>query len=264
MTPAVQAATRGWAVFPLRPGDKRPAVDNWERRACADPAAVAAYWPARSGGHGIACGPSRLVVIDLDVPKDGKDLPEAWKLPGIVSGADVLAWICEAAGMDWPSTYTVFTPSGGMHLYFTAPDGSAFRNTASAIGPMIDTRAAGGYVVGGGSVTSAGEYVVTDDQPARALPNWIARLLEPPPEHENTRRPYVPRQDGPRSVAGLLRTVAEAREGNRNNALFWAACHLAKESPGDLGQLAEAAAAIGLDGREIRQTIASARKRVAA
>ena len=63
---AVEAARRGWAVFPCRPGDKRPAVPDWEHRACSDPERVGRYWPSGQHNIGIACGPSRLVVVDLD------------------------------------------------------------------------------------------------------------------------------------------------------------------------------------------------------
>ena len=68
---AVEAAGRGCAVFPCRPGDKRPAVPDWERRACADPELVARYWPSVRHNVGIARGPSGLTVVDLD-PPDGR------------------------------------------------------------------------------------------------------------------------------------------------------------------------------------------------
>jgi hypothetical protein len=34
---ALDHAACGWSVFPLRPGDKRPAVRDWETRATTDP-----------------------------------------------------------------------------------------------------------------------------------------------------------------------------------------------------------------------------------
>ena len=73
---AMEAAQRGWAVFPCRPGDKRPAVADWEGRACSDPDRVGRYWPSDHHNVGIACGPSRLVVIDLDTHSP---LPEDWR-----------------------------------------------------------------------------------------------------------------------------------------------------------------------------------------
>ena len=152
---AVEAARRGWAVFPCRPSDKRPAVPDWERRACADPERVGRYWPSDHHNIGIACGPSRLVVIDLDTHSP---LPDDWRLPGIHDGRDVLALLAEWAGQPWPVTYTVTTPTGGLHLYYAAPDGPGIRNSAGKIGPLIDVRGGGGYVLAAGSVLDERAY----------------------------------------------------------------------------------------------------------
>ena len=74
-----------------------------------------------------------------------------WRnLPGVRDGRDVLAQLAEWAGKPWPSTYMVATANGGWHLYFTAPEGSGIRNSASLLGPQVDVRAAGGYVVAAG------------------------------------------------------------------------------------------------------------------
>src|ERR1019366_168943 len=146
---AAAMAGRGWHVFPCLPGDKRPAVDKWEQRACADPGRVTRFWPGPRHNVGIACGPSGLVVIDLDTHGT---LPEDWRMPGIIDGRDVLAQLCEWAGQPWPSTYMVATPTGGWHLYFRAPAGSGIRNSAGKLAPAIDIRAGGGFAVGAGSV----------------------------------------------------------------------------------------------------------------
>jgi Bifunctional DNA primase/polymerase, N-terminal len=257
----VAAARRGWAVFPCLPGDKRPAVDRWEQRASADPAHVAEAWRTRFPEHnvGVACGPSRLVVLDLDCHAD---LPDDWRLPGVVDGRDVLALLCEWAGQPWPSTYWVATPSGGWHLYFRAPDGAGIRNSASLIGPQIDVRGAGGYVVGAGSAVDGKPYEVLDDRPPVPLPQWIARML--------TRQPATPRPSGPRDgrpvtpgrLGGLVRTVETAQPGQRNDALYWAACRAAELDGADpaavTGALLDAALAAGLTDREARRTITSA------
>lgn len=254
VNPAVLAAERGWAVFPCRPGDKRPAVQDWENRACADPARVARYWPSPRHNYGIACGPSGLVVIDLDVKGD---LPSEWQLPGINDGRDVFYQVCEWAGMDWPATWTVFTPSAGIHLYFRAPDG--FRNKAgnTPLGPMIDIRAQGGYVVGPGSVTGDGEYVLTDDQDPVPLPPWIARLLAPPETtgRQQQRAPAIS-GDASRRLAGLVATTEASKAGGRTNALVWSAFVLrdmiaagdAAEADAEL--LVQAAVRAGINGGE--------------
>jgi hypothetical protein len=224
-------------------------------------ATVARHWPSPRHNIGIACGPSRLVVLDLDAHGE---LPEDWKeLHGVGDGRDVLAQICEWAGMPWPATYTVATPSCGWHLYFAAPDEAEIRNSASLIGPQVDVRAAGGYVVGPGSVVGGREYVVIDDREPEPLPAWIARLLAPRTE-QAAERPERRGTPGGR-LAGLLRAVERARPGTRNETLFWAASRAAEMiAEGSLttddasGQLAAAAGAVGLPEAEALRTIASA------
>ena len=121
---------------------------------------------------GIATGPSRLVVIDLDLPKGGKVAP---------SGAANFRALCERAGQTVPRTYTVRTASGGWHLYFAAPPGARLGNTAGTLAPLVDTRAGGGYVVAPGSTTPGGWYSIARDAPVAPLPTWLLRLLQPAP-----------------------------------------------------------------------------------
>ena len=168
-------AARDWHVFPLRPGDKRPAFPDhkaedctgtdprcrsghqgWEPRATTDPGRIGRAWARTPYNIGIACGPSGLLVIDLDKPKPGEVPPPQWALPGVTDGADVLAALCERHGQPFPcETFIVRTRRGGLHLYFTAPPGVRLGNTAGdserGLGWLIDTRGHGGYVVAPGS-----------------------------------------------------------------------------------------------------------------
>ena len=88
---ALAYARRSWHVFPLVPGEKRPAITRWEDRATLDPTRIGRCWHRRTSagpfGVGIACGPSRLVVVDLDQPKPNTVLPDGWRVPGVVDGA---------------------------------------------------------------------------------------------------------------------------------------------------------------------------------
>jgi hypothetical protein len=254
---AVMLARRGWHVFPCRPNEKPPAVDHWEQRSCADPDTVRRYWPSARHNIGIACGPSRLVVLDLDVHGE---MPDEWrKLFGIHDGKDVLAALCEWAGQPWPTTYWVASPSQGWHLYYRAPEGYEIRNSASLLGPMIDVRARGGYVVGAGSAVDCKPYEVLDGQDPEPLPEWICRLLT---------RARDPRTGEPRPgavsarVAGLVRKVESAREGSRNDTLYWAACRAAELDGADrdaaIAALLEAAGHVGLSAREAWRSVQSA------
>ncbi|MFI5067996.1 MAG: bifunctional DNA primase/polymerase [Streptosporangiales bacterium] len=278
---AVAAARRGWAVFPCLPRDKRPAVDRWEERACADPERVAQFWPSDHHNVGVACGPSGLAVIDLDTHGV---LPEDWREPGIVDGCDVLAQICEWAGQPWPWTCTGATPMGGWHLVFRAPAGSTIRNSASKIGPLIDVRAAGGYICAVGSVLDeraypknpaaaavvrgGKAYEFIDDCAPEPLPRWLA-MLAGPSQHDGRPAGSARREGAPADTRfrGLVATVRAGQPGDRNGRLHWAACRAAEMiTEGRLDQqaaedaLVGAALDAGLRGgeREARRTFASA------
>ena len=277
---AVEAARRGWAVFPCRPSDKRPAVPDWERRACADPERVGRYWPSDHHNIGIACGPSRLVVIDLDTHSP---LPDDWRLPGIHDGRDVLALLAEWAGQPWPVTYTVTTPTGGLHLYYAAPDGPGIRNSAGKIGPLIDVRGGGGYVLAAGSVlderaypgnpvcrelvTGGRGYELADGSDPEPFPAWLAALAkDTEPAARSGGRACARPASGAR-LRGLLDTVRGGKAGDRNGPLYWAsrrAAEMVAAREIDRGtaeeSLVAAALEAGLRGgeREARRTFASA------
>jgi Bifunctional DNA primase/polymerase, N-terminal len=118
--------------------------------------------------------------VDLDVPGGGHRTR--------VRGADSLTAACAAHGQPWPDTFTVATPSGGQHLYFTAPPDVVIGSTSGGTTPLgegVDTRGPGrggrgGYVVGPGSVIDGRRYEVTRDAPLAKLPAWITYLLATP------------------------------------------------------------------------------------
>jgi bifunctional DNA primase/polymerase-like protein len=205
---ALAAAERGWHVFPLRPGAKVPALHGydrclrtgacqtrhvgWEQRATTDSDRIRSAWSAGPFNIGLACGPSGLVVIDLDTAKPD-DQPPEWVAdsPGVRDGQDVLAVLAEQLGEQLPAdTYTVATRSGGIHLYFTAPGGVRLGNTAGergrGLGWKIDTRAHGGQVVAAGSIVGGRAYRVLDGRDPAPLPDWLADRLAPAPLPEQT------------------------------------------------------------------------------
>ncbi|MCF1598649.1 bifunctional DNA primase/polymerase [Streptomyces muensis] len=231
MRAALDAAERGWHVFPLRPGTKRPALHGeatcprtgpcasghrkWEQRATTDPDRIRATWSRAPYNVGIATGPSGLVVVDLDMPKDKgtSDAP---------SGAATFKTLCERAGHAIPATYRTRTASGGTHLSFTAPTVVQLGNTAGTVAPLVDTRAWGGYVVAAGSITPAGCYEAVDGRAAAPLPRWLLRLLRPAPTLPAAPL-RLPAVDGSRAALAALEAecavVASAPAQQRNNTL---------------------------------------------
>ncbi|MFB6984106.1 bifunctional DNA primase/polymerase [Streptomyces scopuliridis] len=190
---ALDAAERGWAVFPLRPGDKRPALHGetacpgvgdcaaghrkWEDRATTDPDRIRRAWSVRPFNIGIATGPSGLIVVDLDMPKPKNKSNSSADTP---SGVTTFKALYERTGQAVPSTLRARTASGGHHLYFAVPPGVRLANTAGRLGPLIDTRAWGGYVVGAGSIVHGAAYAIADPAPVAQAPDWLLNALKPP------------------------------------------------------------------------------------
>jgi hypothetical protein len=263
---ALALAARGWHVFPCVPGGKKPALrGNWQDHATANPDRVRAWWARAAYNIGVSCGPSGLVVIDLDTPRTGRpgDSPTA------ESGTDALAALCGQHGQPYPlPTYAVDTPSGGCHLYYAAPSGR-IRNSAGRLGPLIDVRASGGYVIGTGSRIGGRAYTARDERTPVPLPAWITDLLrsnrsaaagQPATVHRGAHASAY-------AMAALreeTRLVAMARPGTRNHTLNRAAFSLGQLVAAGLlpplavtTALASAAEHAGLPAQEARRTIHS-------
>jgi Bifunctional DNA primase/polymerase, N-terminal len=275
LTVALAAAARGWHVFPLRPDDKRPAVTNWENRATVDLDRVRRCWTAGPYGVGIACGPSHLLVVDLDRSKPGQTPPPEWVAEGVTNGADVFTVLCDRAGQPFPGdTYTVTTGRGGTHLYFRHPvDGPPLRNTAgmqgNGLGWLVDTRAHGGYVVAAGSIVAGRAYTVLHDTDPNTTPAWLAGRLRPaplPPQRLVALELPADRRGAYLRAAmdAEIRRVTEAPEGQRNRCLYIAAVALGQLAaggalPADDARtwLEQAASVAGLTALEARRTVTS-------
>ena len=210
---ALAAADRGWPVFPLIPGGKRPAIGGWPQQATVDADVLAVWWRAVPYNVAIACEPAGLLVLDLDRPR------------GHSSFTDL------AAGTEPVPTFTVATPSGGQHRYYTVQPGAPAPSTVARLGSGIDTRGAGGYVVGPGSVRSIDRrwryYRIIDPTPPAALPDGIASRLRPPAPAPVpwSRRPQHSRY-GHAAVTGECGLIRAAHPGTRNAVLFQAAVRL--------------------------------------
>lgn len=268
MRHALSSAARGMKVFPLQPGSKVPAVPrDWEGCATSSVEQIERWWVQAPYNVAIATGPSRLLVVDLDAPKESArdDAPH---------GRQVLSDLARGLGEEVPrDTLTVATAGGGLHLYLRAPDNTWLTNTAGRLGPRIDTRAGGGYVVAPGSVVAGRRYrMVCASAPAPA-PSWLVSRLMAAVAPRAAMPPV--RQHGSylqAAVAGEVRNVAEAPVSRRNHTLFVAAARLGRFvssgllSTEDVRSALVAAADrhVGVDGftsHEARRTVDSGLRR---
>jgi hypothetical protein len=240
--------------------------DNWQQLATTDPARIFRWWRRMPFNIGISCGPSGLVVIDLDVAMNDHGSEEC-----LASGAHSLAQLCERHGQPYPGgTFTVSTPSGGTHLYFKATSSRPVRNSASRLSPHVDIRSAGGYVVGPGSHIGGSAYKVADAACPAPLPDWIASLIDDRPARAAAARRLPAmgiRQAAPYALAALREEttlVATACPGTRNDTLNRAAFSLGQLVAANLlpaakvvTVLADAAERCGLSRDEAHRTIRS-------
>lgn len=192
---ALSATKAGWYVFPIRKGSKKPPlVPHWREDSSKDPAQVMRWSEAFPDCNwGLDCGRSRLLVLDLD----GEE--------GMRSFAQL-----EVEYGTFEPTFTVATPSGGMHYYFRGVG----RTTARKVAPGMDTRGEGGYVVFPGSMFNGRGYrIVTNDRPAK-LPEWLGRLLEKSAPVDAMERPEaIPVMLDAPSHVERARSYLESRDG---------------------------------------------------
>jgi hypothetical protein len=137
-------AKRGLCIYPA--DGKHPLIRGWnDGAATSDPERAAAYFTEfPDAALGIACGPSGIVVIDVD-PRNGGD--KSW-----------LA-LCGDLGLEtFDHAPVALTPSGGQHVYFKAPTGTTLRSGAHMLGPGIDVIGAKGGVIAPPSVRAGAPY----------------------------------------------------------------------------------------------------------
>jgi bifunctional DNA primase/polymerase-like protein len=244
---ALNYADDGFHLFPL--DGKVPRVRGGLHAATTDHDQIRAWWAQWPGANiGVATGRiSDLAVLDLD-------------------GVEGELALTELQG-DIPPTRLALT-GNGCHLWFRMPP-FELRNSAGRIGPHIDVRADGGYVVAPPSIHPNGEpywFVEVEPTPLAPWPEWLCR-----PERQSpfsSRLENVPLTSD-RYAAAALRAevdeVARAAPGTRNDRLNSAAYSLARfVAQGTLRGRAVADALIaaalrsGLTEQEAERTVASA------
>jgi RecA-family ATPase len=168
---ALNLARKGFRVFRIRRGTKADFVDrDWKFSATNRFADVYDNWTAEDGGPadyniGVLC--KGLVVLDVDT------IGESHAIDGLFE--------LQKKSIVLPDTFTVRSPSGGLHFYFVAEKEFSQRRIADG----VDTRTSGGYVLGPGSWTkhiagkqAEGFYETTLDREPAPLPYVVARILE--------------------------------------------------------------------------------------
>jgi hypothetical protein len=215
---ALSYAGRGWHVFPLHTPErgrcscrrldctntgKHPRTANGLTDATADVEKIERWWGMWPAANiGIACGPSNLVAIDID-PRHG----------GEESLSDLRARIA------WPNeTASTVTGSGGQHYLFRANANTVVRNSSGLLGPGIDVRGDGGYIVAPPSLHASGRTYEWECDPAdttlAVYPDELASFAKP-------------RRAEPSETGGII------LEGKRNEGLTRLAGSMRRQGMGE-------------------------------
>jgi len=193
VTPAAAAvayAQEGWPVFPLhsvnaqgrctcgkdcgRNAAKHPRTINGLHSATTDQDRVRGWWDQWPNANiGVVTGSAAgLFVLDID-PESG-----GWE------SADAL----EAASGNFPRTRAARTGGDGLHLYFRWPHHGTIKNSTGVLGPGLDIRGDGGYIIAPPSMHRSGARYAWEDwgggdgaDELAPAPAWLlARIVKYP------------------------------------------------------------------------------------
>lgn len=180
---ALDYARRRWPVFPLHSiidgrcscgkdcgnnAGKHPHITDWPNQATTDPTTIRQWWTRWPGANiGVATGKaSGLVVLDVD-PRHGGD--------------DTLRELETQHGALSP-TVEALTGGDGRHILFRYP-GYSVKSGASVLGPGLDVKADGGYIVAAPSLHASGRRYAwevsshPDEVPIAEAPAWLLDKL---------------------------------------------------------------------------------------
>ena len=185
---ALALARQGYAVFPCRPNSKQPFHKGSFHDATTDEFQIEEWWSECPEAN-VAIYPDgstpRLVILDVDVREHGED------------GRETL----REMESHFPATKSVWTPSGGMHLYYELPEGIEIQSSTRRLGPGLDVRSKGGYVLVPPSVIDGKRYRTRFDRPIVPATNRFMEMAGTPEERHPDADKWLCEEDIPNNIA---------------------------------------------------------------
>jgi bifunctional DNA primase/polymerase-like protein len=224
-------------VFPCN-ADKKPTCPHGFKEACRSRADIRALFGRYPGELiGVPTGTeSGFDVLDLDTYKH-----------------ETARHFARSIGAQ--ATRGHQTKQGGLHYLFQHHNG--LRNSTGYPVPGVDIRAEGGYIIWWAAHGYAVNPLPIEPWPPRLLHRFMRN------QTKSAMQKHTEPLDS-KKLAGILRRLKTAVNGERNNILHWAACRLGDAiNAGDIGRneseriLIAAGQHVGLDYRSIIATIAS-------
>ncbi len=203
---ALGYAARGWPVLPCKPRGKKPLTPHGFKDATTDREVIQSWWKRWPNANiGLVTGAeSGLFVLDVDGPAGAESLANL---------QDVFETL--------PETATQRTGGGGRHILFKH-HGYPIGNTAGKLGPGLDTRGDGGYIVVTPSMHASGnayaweECYAPDEIDLAPVPPFLVKLLQTKASRSDRQL-----QDGEWERFRLPERIPS---GQRNDVLFRHAC----------------------------------------
>lgn len=264
-TIACYLARKGWAVYPQVPGGNTPLGNcrtcredcGWREGTC--PCLTSAVDPCHAlhsastdveltrarWAHASRCNPalhlgrSGLVVLDIDCHDDTlpDELAPGLPNPGVRNGICSFTALLDHLGQDWPSdTLAVETPTGGLHLYYRAPQ-VPLRHCLAAW--QVEVKAGACSITAPGSVRTLDDGTTgiyrriseaTEPGPFPAwLGRWLVSLGRIPDPTASRDVPSMPTRAGrtghtrrwwERAWNDQLHEIATAPAGTRNDVVL--------------------------------------------
>lgn len=159
----------GAALFPIPSGQKDPIgiISNWKFDHSLDPTQWARWLEEFVCNFGVVAFASRLIIIDIDVKKFGREY--AWQV-----------WdeLCKSWGLPGAIQPHVQSASGGWHILFSIPaDFDPFMSQRGLIKEIIDIRTMG-YVVSAGSTFNGVPYILMSDRDPEPAPQALLDFVK--------------------------------------------------------------------------------------
>lgn len=209
---ALDYVKRGMSVIPLKSGKKSPATRNGLKDASNDYTVGEYFGKHPNQNIGIVCGPSNLLVFDIDVDtekdKDGMEALVAW----------------ERENGELPDTWRALTPRGGVHIYYRYAGDDIKPSVSEEL--SIDIRAGESYVVAPPSKTATGSYIWEFDPEDYQLADADDHVL--------AFARYVQSKGKTSSDGDRFTVPAEIKSGERNETLFKAGRSMLAKCGGDM------------------------------
>ncbi|MEX2650362.1 MAG: bifunctional DNA primase/polymerase [Alphaproteobacteria bacterium] len=204
---ALAYAARSWPVLPCKARAKVPATPRGVHDATCD-ATVIRGWFANGSNLNVAIRTDGLFVLDVD---------------GAEGEASLAALEREHGAL--PLTAVQLTPRG-RHFVFRVADGLPVPNSASSLGPRLDVRGTGAYIVAAPSVHPCGRQYAWDVD--RHPDEWP--LADAPAAWLALAR--APAKAKPTGDNAARENTGRLTEGQRNATLFRLACKLRRDALG--------------------------------